>query len=174
MNAKLLVILILLALPATGCGKAVNLGPEFEPLERIRESKVVTAGLGDSGIRTIGETAYVADLGKFRDRNPEPLFTATLLHERVHTIRQKKAGIGKWLVKYGSDPDFMLAEEKEGWHVFITHLRSKGQPINVDQAAKVLSGYKTALGKRMVSFADAKAWVQSVLNGTWTPDSTYE
>ena len=173
MNAKLLVPLILLALSATGCGKAIDLGPEFEPLERIRESKVVTVGLGDSGVRTIGETAYVADIGKFKDRNPEPLFTATMLHERVHTIRQKKEGLLKWLTKYGSDPDFMLEEEQEGFYVFLIYLRSKGQPINVDQAAKVLSGYKTALGKRMVSFEDAKAWVQSVLNGTWTPDSTY-
>jgi hypothetical protein len=173
MNAKLLAVLILFALSATGCGKAIDLEPELKPLERLRESKVVAAGLGDSGIRTIGETAYVADIGKFKDKNPEPLFTGTLLHERVHTIRQKKAGLMKWLAKYVSDPKFMWAEEAEGWYVFITYLRSKGKGINVDQTAKILSGYKTGLGKRMVSFADAKAWVQSVLNGTWTPDQTY-
>jgi hypothetical protein len=173
MNAKLLATLISLALCATGCGKAMDLEPELEPLERIRESKVVAAGLGDAGVRTIGETAYVANLSKFLERNPEPLFTGTMLHERVHTIRQKREGIGKWLVKYGSDPDFMWAEEREGWYVFIQHLRVNGRQINVDQAAQVLSGYRTALGKRMVSFEDAKAWLQAVLNGSWTPDSTY-
>jgi len=173
MNAKLLVILTLSVLSATGCGKAIDLAPEFKPLERLRPSKVVTVGLGDSGVRTIGETAYVGDIDKFMARHPEPLFTATMMHERVHTIRQKDEGLLKWLAKYGSDVKYMWKEEQEGWYVFITYLRSKGKPINVDQAAKVLHGYKSPLGKRMVSFADAKAWVQSVLNGTWTPDRTY-
>lgn len=174
MNAKQLVTLILLALCATGCKKGMDLPPEFAPLEQLKVSKVVAAGLGDSGIRTIGETAYVADLDKFLAKNPEPLFTGTMLHERVHTIRQAKMGLTKWLGKYVTDPDFMWEEEAEGWFVFIQYLRSKGQGINIDQTAKVLSGYKTILGKRMVSFADAKAWVQSVMNGTWTPDRTYE
>jgi len=175
MNAKLLAALILFAICATGCvGKSVDLAPEFAPLEHLRESKVIAAGMNDSGVRTIGETAYVLDIGKFMARNPEPVFTGMMRHERVHTIRQKKAGITKWLVKYGTDPDFMREEEYLGWYEHITYLRSKGVGINVDQVAKILSGYKTILGKRMVSFDKARAWAVAVLNGTWKPPTLSE
>jgi len=147
---------------------------KYSPLKHIRERPAVVSGLGvpKSAAATIGESVYVHDLKKLLSEKPPGTvkYDALLRHEQEHAKRQKDRGVFLWVCRYTYDRKFMWKEEQIGWYYTITLLRKGGLQINVDATATVLKGYRNLAG-RMVSFAEAKAWVIDVLNGKWTPPS---
>ncbi len=153
----------------TGCSSShYNVEADYRPLEEIRERPDF---LGDQGtITTIGDTAYVADLKKWLAAHPpgSPIYKAKLRHEQEHSFRQRKTGMKEWLAKYLTDTDYMWAAEQRGWYWEIKTLQANGQVVSASNLANVLRDYKNLKG-RMVPYDVALAWVQSVLNGSWTP-----
>ena len=91
-----------------------------------------------------------------------------MAHEQMHSIRQHEMGTFLFVARYSYDTDFMWEEEKWGWYYEIKELQRRGQQINPDALAIVLSKYKS-LGGQMVSFPEAREWVLDVLAGRWTP-----
>lgn len=141
---------------------------EYTPLKWIRERPDVL--LSSTAITTVGENAYVVDLGEWLERHPpgSPTYVAKLAHEQVHSIRQHKKGTFLWVSKYLWDTDFMWEEEQRGWYVEITQLRKRGKRVSPEGVAAALKGYKNISG-RMVSYEEALKWVKDVLAGRWTP-----
>ena len=63
----------------------------------------------------------------------------------------------------------MWREEQVGWFLQLRRLQAGGRPLYPQVIAQALAGYRNLEG-RMVSEAEALAWVQAVLAGTWTPE----
>lgn len=163
-------VLAFLVFLFAGCSSQnLELGPEWKPLEQIKQSQLLAAGLGKEGARTIGDTVYVRDLKDFLAVLPEPLLTALLKHEQEHAVRQEKAGVYNWLAKYGTDTDFMRDEELRGWYLQITYIKGHGKDVNPAVVAKALAGYRNLSGS-MISQAEALQWVNDVLSGKWKPN----
>ena len=183
---KRLTLLLLLVLPA-GCVKSdkkegaesaktmavrvyksMDLPEKWRPLEQVRERPEMLAPKTRS--TTIGKTLYVADLHEWLEKYP-PLswrWKAALRHEQEHSRRQLKKGVLGWIAKYAYDRAFMWLEEQIGWYWEIKLLRQGGHQINVPALAATLHDYKNLTG-RMVSAADAVAWINLVLAGKWQP-----
>jgi len=163
-------LIAMVVLLVTGCGSVEYLGPEWAPLEKIVESKVVSVGLSPRGAITIGDTIYVVDLELWNEVNPEPERTGILKHEQVHAVRQAKMGLGKWLGKYLTDTEFMRREELLGWYAKLAYFREVGHywdPVEV--AASLHEVYQNVHGP-MVSEEDALEWALLVRGGAWVPD----
>lgn len=152
----------------SGCGSTLDLGPEWSPLEEVRERPSLPL-VGDGTTSTVGRTVYVRDLGDWAERYPEGSAerTALLRHEQVHARRQLKRGVASWVASYLTSADRMWREEREGWRAEIEHLRAMGawRHGRLERVARSLAGYRTLLGQRMVSEGAARAWVLEVLRG---------
>jgi hypothetical protein len=163
-RAALAVVLAL-----AGCSRGVlRLDPECAPLVEVveRPSLVFT----DETTTTLGTRLYVADLAAWERRYPAGSVerAALLLHEQEHARRQLATGLGRWLGRYLNDRAFMWAEEQRGHALQLRHLARHGRPVNATAVAGTLHDYRNLEG-RMVGFAEALAFVQAVLSGTWTP-----
>jgi hypothetical protein len=169
-------LLALLVLPSIGCRTLADsagyethpVEEQFRPLETITERPNYV--LPETAITTVGTTAYVVSLDVWLGKHPpgSTTYTAKLLHEQEHSKRQLKEGTLGWVARYVVDTDFMWEEEQRGWYLELIHLRNNGLDVNVDVIAMILHGYKNAVGKRMVSFVEARLWVLDVLAGRWT------
>ena len=159
---RLVALLVLLA----GCS-TVELDARWHPLKYVVQSKTMALGTGQ---RVVNDTMFVSDIDDWFDSHPEPLLSAALTHERVHSIRQRKFSSGYlgWIAKYLVDLDFMLFEEQLGFYYQISYLRSHGAQIVIDSWARVMSKYFNASGQ-MITKEDAKEWLQKVVNGQWKP-----
>jgi len=164
----LLVAVFLLAGCKTG-GLTYEVEEVYRPLEKIRE-RVDLPSVSDTAMTTVGTTAYVVDLEWWLDRYPpgQPRYESIMRHEQVHSRRQIDRGVYLWVARYSYDREFAWAEEQLGWYEELKTLQRYGLPINVESVALILSGYRNLSG-RLVSFADARNWVLSVLDGSWTP-----
>lgn len=168
-----LVFAVILALSSlvAGCGTGTHaLDPRWRPLELVVERPPLL--LREGATTTLGSRVYVADLDAWLERHPDGSVEqeALLLHEREHAVRQLDLGLGPWLRRYLNDRRFMWAEEQRGHFLELRHLQRAGRPVVAAQVALRLSRYRNLQG-RMVSFAEALAWVQAVLAGRWTPDA---
>ena len=160
---------LLLSLLLAGCSRDVlRLEPEWAPLVEVveRPSLVLT----DETTTTLGTRLYVANLDGWERRYPEGSVEreALLLHEQEHARRQLAAGLGRWLGRYLNDREVMWAEEQRGYALQIRHLALRGRPVNPQGLAATLHDYRNLEG-RMVGYAEALAFVQAVLSGTWVP-----
>lgn len=158
-----------LLLLLTGCQGPYALDERWRPLVEVVERPNLL--VSDSIATTLGTRVYVADLGAFLQRFlPGSVEQeALLLHEREHAVRQLDAGLGPWLARYFNDRAFMWREEQAGWYLQLRRLQAAGRPLFPQVIAQTLAGYRNLEG-RMVSEAEALAWVQAVLAGTWTPE----
>lgn len=159
-------IILLLTLLA-GCANTAPIPEKYRPLETLSGRPDFLAP--DTTATTVGKTVYVADVEKWLKERPEGTvrYDSIMQHERVHSYRQLKLGVGTWLSRYASSAAFRWKEEQLGWYIQIQLLRRGGFQINVDGVAKSLSGYKPF----MVSYEDARQWVLDVLAGRWKPAS---
>ena len=151
----------------SGCSTVMELEDKWSPLRFIKQSKTLAIG---ASARTIGDSFFVSDLKDWLEDHPEPLFSAVVTHERVHSVRQLsyKKGLTAWIARYLTDKEFMWHEEQLGYYYHITYLHLHGGWIDVDSWADGLSGYVSALGF-MISKSDAKTWLESVVAGNWHP-----
>lgn len=151
-----------------GCGSTLSLGPEWAPLEEVRERPSLPL-VGDGTASTVGRVVYVRDLGDWAERYPEGSAerTALLRHERVHAVRQLDRGLASWVMNYLTDADRMWREERYGWAEEIEHLRAMGawRHGDLERVTRSLAAYRTVLGARMVGEAEAREWVLEVLSG---------
>ena len=170
---KLIPFLILASLVGCVSGEKHELGPEWKPLEDIRERPRVLRDAGSpTAITTVGKHAYVRDLDEWLTRVPpgSAKYKGILRHEQEHSIRQLKRGTFLWITQYSYDAKFALEEEQIGFYWEMTTRRKNGEFVSAENYARVLSGYKTILGgKRLISYEDALVWARDVLAGRWKP-----
>lgn len=178
---KLLVLVLLLGLGGcksmdkTDDGRPVvhPLDAVWRPLVDVRERPSIVRNVGsDTATTTVGRHCYVRDLEEWLTRvvPGSPKYLALMRHEQEHSRRQLDYGLFLWIARYSYDREFALLEEQIGYYYEITERRRLGNPMNVDVTAVVLSRYENLAG-RLISFEDARAWILSVLNGTWSPPS---
>jgi hypothetical protein len=171
---KRLVVAAILVMCA-GChgaptyGSTRDIEPEYRPLKTISERPDMI--LSSTAISTVGDTVYVVNLTNLLDSHPvgSVPYKALLLHEQEHAKRQASARMVGWLARYLTDAKFMWNEESRGWYLELITLRNGGVTVNVQRVAGVLSSYKTILGARMISRANAETWISQVLSGQWVP-----
>lgn len=158
--------------PKFGISDAVlALGPEWRPLQEIRERPYLLRDVGsDTATTTVGKVAYVRDLEEWMIRVPagSPKFNAILRHEQEHSKRQLAAGTYLWIAKYSYDTKFALLEEQIGYYYELTVRRQLGGSVKPEAYAVALSSYENLAGK-LISYEDALAWVRAVLSGSWSP-----
>lgn len=159
---------LLLVLPLCGCPSPHRLEARWAPLVEIVERPDLLVG---GRVTTIGTRVYVADLQALLRRKPpgSVAFEALLLHEREHAIRQLRMGLGPWLARYLNDPAFMWREEQAGWFQQLRHQQRFGESVRPLSIAVALEDYRNLSGA-MIGYADALAWVEAVLAGSWRPD----
>lgn len=161
---------------SAGCASQEHkLDKAYAPLARIVERPNICPNTcpSESTVRTVGDTAYVADLDRWLIENPPGSLTyrAVLLHEQKHALRQIDRGVIYWLAAYATDPEFMWREEQHGWYLELTTLQSGGASILVGDVVDSLVRHVTVTGEPMVSHMEALNWVQAVLDGRWIPPS---
>lgn len=151
-----------------GCHSPYALDERWRPLvEVVERPDLLVSG---TIATTLGARVYVADLDAFLARFPPDSVEqeALLLHEREHAVRQLDARLGPWLARYLNDRAFMWREEQAGWFLQLRRLQEAGRPLFPRVIARTLARYRNLEG-RMVSEAEALAWIAAVLAGTWTP-----
>lgn len=156
---------------ASGC-TTHPIPPHFEPLEELVERPFG----GNSFVTTFHNDVWVNDIEDFLKRKPEGSlsYNATLIHERIHSIRMGNPFSSLWFgLVYLFDRDFMLEEEQIGWYFQLQYMKQKGILKPVEHTAAVLAKYDNLIGK-MISYEDALKWVKDVLAGRWKPDLTAE
>jgi hypothetical protein len=146
---------------------------EWSPLKWIRQrpDMVSKFGASESVIATVARSAYVANLQEWLNDHPpgSATYRGKMAHEQVHSSRQGVLGAFLWIARYSYDLKFMWREEAAGWYAEIQELRRLGQVINVIGMALTISKYRNLVG-RMISFDDAKKWIEAVLRGEWEPE----
>lgn len=158
-----------------------ELGPEWKPLKEIRNRGFTSGPIGsllglaiasDSTVTTVMPYIYVKDVDVFLKRRlpGSAQFTALLRHEQEHAKRQEARGLYSWIWNYLYNKEFALEEEKIGWYHELIMYKNSNLPINVDGVAATLATYVNLTG-RITTFEEAKAWIYSVLNGSWKPDN---
>jgi len=161
---KLLIVLVLIF---SGCN-TFDLDEKWLPLEQMVERLHIG---GQEGITTtVGTKIYSEDIDDYLEKNPPGSvgFDSLLYHEQVHSKRQLKTGVTKWIYEYLHNTEFMWKEEQLGYYVAIKNIRSRGYSILVENVAKAMSGYQNLVGS-MVSYDDALQWVNNVLSDKWIP-----
>lgn len=161
---------LLWALPVIFClgCNTFELNEKWRPLEQMVERIHVD---GQSGITTtLGTKIYRENIDKYLEENPpgSPKFDSLLYHEQVHSKRQLRLGLAKWLSKYGTDTEFMWGEEQLGYYAGLKEKQRRGLWVNIDGRARAMAKYTNLMGK-MVSYEDALQWVRDVLSGSWKP-----
>lgn len=171
----LLIPLLLLASCTT-----YELGSKWSPLSKVVERPRLPFTNNTSTI-TVGSHLYVTDLDQWLEDYPPGSveFEALMRHERVHARRQfgymdlpGEVAVWAWIGRYLTDREFMWSEEQLGYYESITHLAAHRQwdTARTNRQATVISDhYKTLGGKRMISFAKARRWIEDVLAGRWKP-----
>jgi len=164
---KLIISLILLLI--TGC-TSFNLDSKWLPLKKIQKRPSLGSNYA-STFTTIGDKLYYQNPEKYLKQNPpgSAKFDSLLYHEQIHSKRQFKIGVAKWILKYLCNTDFMWREEQLGWYAEIKNLMRRGLRINPQAIAVSLKGYKNLKG-RMVSYNDALKWVNDVISNRWKPN----
>lgn len=121
-------------------------------------------------VTTVDHFLFVKNLEAWKKSFPAGSIwrEALLRHERVHTFRQRKYGLQKWLAKYATDKKFRWREERIANYVGLTYLKSKGAFFDIEKHAKFLSG---SAYFNMVSYDEAKKFLLEVQAGTWKPDA---
>jgi len=160
-------VMLMVTLLVCGCsGPSFKLDEQYAPLEQIRESFLRPG----SGITTIGKSCYVRDLDDWLAKHPpgSPQFHAIIIHEQLHTRRQLKMGLTKWLGRYLTELEFMRDEELRGWYLQLQEYRRRGLMVSPEGVARTLANYQSFAG-RMMSYEDALTWVRDVLAGRWKP-----
>jgi hypothetical protein len=155
----------------TGCATH-PIPTHFSPLEDIVERTIGS----DDFVTTFHNDVYVDNIESFLERKPEgsPQYNATMIHERIHSIRMGNIFSTLWFsLVYLFDTDFMWEEEQIGWYFQLKYMQKKGILKPVEATAAVLSKYENLVGN-MVSYNDALAWVRDVLAGRWEPDLSAE
>ena len=147
----------------SGC-RSLKLDPKWKPLEIVEESVYQSKGI----VSTIGNTLIVYDLDTWQRGNPKGSINreSLLRHERVHSYRQKKYGLTKYLYRYWTDKEFRWQEEQHALYACLTYKKKMKKHIYVKSLAHFLSG---PVYCRMISYNKAKTFVESVLNGSWKP-----
>lgn len=169
-NTLIALFFSLIAL-STGC-TTHPIPSHFEPLEELVERPFG----GDSFVTTFHNDVWVNDIEDFLQRKPvgSPEFNATMIHERIHSIRMGNIFTTMWFsLVYLFDRDFMWEEESIGWYFQLQYMKKKGILKPAEYTASVLARYENAIGK-MISYADALQWVRDVLAGRWKPDLSAE
>lgn len=145
-------------LPATQ--NFIQLAPKWAPLKYVVETDSQPVGVTS----TLGNTMYVADLKAWKNLSPQDK-EATLIHERIHSIREHELGLILFLIKYNSSNEFKLNEEKIAYYHEMIHKMSKNIEIDVDEEASRISNQSVYGG--IISKASATAWVKAVLAKQW-------
>lgn len=153
-------IALLLVLICIGCNSH-QLDPKWAPLKSVVE--VSHLPVGDHTVVTLSPYLLTKDLDLFLETRPPNSvnFTALMLHEQTHAIRQENYpdGKSKWLYKYATDSSFRWEEEKAGFRKEIQYQLGNGRVVYVKNLAAALSqNYND-----MVSFDEAQAWIESVI-----------
>jgi hypothetical protein len=164
MKKLFLILPIILCL---GCN-SFELDEKWRPLEQMVERPHLS---GMTYITTtIGTKIYRENIDKYLEDNPpgSPAFDSLLYHEQVHSKRQLKMGLTKWLSKYGVDTEFMWKEEQLGYYAGFMEARKRGLWINAEARARGMAKY-TNLSGTMVSYEDALIWIKDVLASKWKP-----
>ena len=107
---------------------------------------------------TIGNTIYVPikyynlckTIPLFRQNNL-PLFE----HENLHSKRQFKLGVSKWLWKYITDKDFKWQEEKLAYTLEISLKRKMKYKINKEWYFNTLNKYRMANKNQITEFLES-------------------
>jgi len=166
---------LILALPLilSGCLSSAKheLGPEWRPLEEIRERPSLARDLGSpTAITTVGKRCYVRDLDEWLGRKPPGSrdYLAVLRHEQEHSRRQIAYGTWSWIARYGVDTKFALLEEQIGYYYEMTETRRLGGLVVAEDYASRLAKYKNLSGS-LITFDEALVWARDVLAGRWTP-----
>ena len=157
MHITKLVCLLLLA----GCASH-PLGPEWLPLEEIRQLPGTPAGVAF----TVGPVIRVGNLGRWLKKHPQgPARDAVLHHEREHSRRQIAYGTVSWVARYKTDEAFAWQEEQLGWYQQLQHWKARNVRPDLEQVAHNLVGYPDF----EVTYAEAYSWVSAVWSGAWHP-----
>ena len=160
MRSLLAVLLLSLAATVAGCAApSLQLDPKWAPLTTLEEDATLPANTGS----TTGHIMTYYSLSAWQAGNPASQ-TALLAHEQQHSIRQFAAGVAAWCARYANDPAFRLAEEKIGYKVEIKSLQAAGVAFEPAQFATAMSS--SPIYKGMITYADALAWVDAVVDGT--------
>ena len=157
-------MIILVSLLLAGCASA-PLEVKWRPLKQVKESWIQPDGV----MSTIGDTIYTSNLVRWKKAHDVGTIRReyVLRHERVHSFRQEKYGVSKYLVKYATDKAFRWREEKLANYAAINYLISRKIPLDVDNLARFLSG---PAYYDMISYKEAETFIKAVLTGTWKPD----
>lgn len=165
---RVLIALLLLA----GC-QTYSLDSKWEPLTELVERPSLPF-VGDDTLTTRGSHVYLTDLDGFlRDIPPDSdQFAALMLHEQLHAQRQFRykglpgeLALYSWIGRYLTDAKFRWQEESLAWELEIRHYVKTGLwqgEASVESVARTLSGGYVINGEPMVSYQDAKLWVESV------------
>ena len=151
-----------------GCTVTRDVESKYRPIETMAERPSLPNG--DSIITTVGKTVFVGDLEKWMAAHPadSPRYDSIMLHEKVHSHRQLKAGLlglTLWLGNYFSDQSFRWREEKLGWYVQLKMYQRYGLLVDAERVARTLDGYIP----KLVDYDEALQWVRDVLSGSWKP-----
>ena len=160
-----------MTLLTAGC-KTKSIPAHFAPLEQLVERP-----FGDNSfVTTLHTNVWVSDIDDYLKRHPEGSYSynATMIHERIHSIRMGNVFTTVWFtLQYLFNTDFMWSEEQLGWYFDIQYKRSKGILKQAEYYAIVLAGYSNTTGK-MITYNKALLWVRDVFSGNWKPNLTPE
>lgn len=152
-----------------GCN-SFDLDERWLPLKEIVERPSDPLEIYDGFSTTIGSKVYRSNLDDFIKANPPNTigFDMLMYHEQVHSKRQFKMGLYKWLASYLYDKKFMWYEEQLGYYTSFGYLRTFGFKPNKEATAMSLSKYRNLTGA-MVTYEEALEWLNSVFSGGWKP-----
>lgn len=164
---------LILALLLLLCGcSTYDLGDQYPPLTKLVDRPNIDIG---GRLTTVNNKVYVRDLDGWLEsvENRPDVFHAVMSHEQVHGKSQANYPDGwqSWIYRYMTDAAFMRQEELNAYYAEIKYYLNKGYTIDREGVIKDLSSdtYRTIYGENMISEVEAARWVDSVLNGTWTP-----
>jgi len=159
--ALLLVIILFISI---GCSSTF-LEVKWRPLKEVTQSWIYPSDV----MVTIGSTLYTDDLEGWKKAHPVGSISREyiLRHERVHSFRQAKYGLTKYISKYATDGEFRWREEKLAAYVAISYLVSKGRTINIKRQASFLSGPAYC---NMTTYKEAEIFLVAVIAKKYIPD----
>lgn len=161
MRLWLLTLLLLIACSS----KSLQLEERWRPLVQIEES-IFAAGFSDGACFTFGESVCVRDLDAFLAARPGIELEASLTHERVHAINMGNYGIYLYCLRYGTDPEFALAEEQAAFAAEARFLANRGHRLAPETIARMLERYWNLSGQ-LISYRAALRWANRQESAGW-------